>query len=505
MKTCRTIADVRAELASRRGGTIGLVPTMGALHDGHVSLLRAARSECDTVVMSLFVNPAQFSEAADLAAYPRDEERDLAAAEGAGVDLVFAPATDEMYPPGFQTWVEPVELGAVLEGAFRPGHFRAVATIVLKLYEIVRPQRVYFGQKDAQQAEAIRTLIRDLVLDVELRVLPTVRDADGLALSSRNVLLSPAERERARRPSAGTGDEGSRRGPRAPDPFQRARGRLRGDRRLPSSRPRCRGSHRLDPPHRQRPTGRRRRMSIRPQKPAPATPAPGKLPLTELAEMKARRQPIVMVTAYDAPGGRLADSAGVDLVLVGDSAAMTVLGHDSTVPATMDEMLMLTRAVTRGAVRPLVVADMPFGSFQVSDEDAVRNAIRFVKEAGADAVKLEGAGPMLDSRAGDRRSRDPRDGTPRADPADRDDARGLQGTGAKRGEGAAAARRLARSRGSGLLLARARGSSGTGRGAGHRESSRSRRSASVRGPAATARSSCGTTSSASTRAGRRGS
>jgi 3-methyl-2-oxobutanoate hydroxymethyltransferase len=136
-------------------------------------------------------------------------------------------------------------------------------------------------------------------------------------------------------------------------------------------------------------------MSIRPQQPAPATPAPGRLPITELAEMKARRQPIVMVTAYDAPGGRLADEAGADLVLVGDSAAMTVLGHDSTVPATMDEMLVLTRAVTRGSRRPLVVADMPFGSFQVSDEDAVRNAIRFVKEAGADAVKLEGAGPML--------------------------------------------------------------------------------------------------------------
>jgi 3-methyl-2-oxobutanoate hydroxymethyltransferase len=137
-------------------------------------------------------------------------------------------------------------------------------------------------------------------------------------------------------------------------------------------------------------------MSIRPQRPAPATPAPGKLPITELAEMKARRQPIVMVTAYDAPGGRLADQAGADLVLVGDSAAMTVLGHDSTVPATMEEMLILTRAVTRGAERPLVVADMPFGSFQVSDEDAARNAIRFVKEGGADAVKLEGAGAMLD-------------------------------------------------------------------------------------------------------------
>ena len=136
-------------------------------------------------------------------------------------------------------------------------------------------------------------------------------------------------------------------------------------------------------------------MSIRPQRPAPATPAPGKLPITELPEMKARRQPIVMVTAYDAPGGRLADQAGADLVLVGDSAAMTVLGHDSTVPATMEEMLILTRAVTRGASRPLVIADMPFGSFQVSDEDAVGNAIRFVKEAGADAVKLEGAGAML--------------------------------------------------------------------------------------------------------------
>jgi 3-methyl-2-oxobutanoate hydroxymethyltransferase len=129
-------------------------------------------------------------------------------------------------------------------------------------------------------------------------------------------------------------------------------------------------------------------MSSRPQ-------SAGTLPLTELREMKQRRQAIVMVTAYDAPGGRLADQAGVDLILVGDSAAMTVLGHDSTVPATMDEMVMLTRAVTRGARRPLVVADMPFGSFQVSDEEATRNAIRFVKEAGADAVKLEGAGPML--------------------------------------------------------------------------------------------------------------
>jgi 3-methyl-2-oxobutanoate hydroxymethyltransferase len=136
-------------------------------------------------------------------------------------------------------------------------------------------------------------------------------------------------------------------------------------------------------------------MSTRPRIPAPGAPAPGKLPITELADLKLRRQPIVMVTAYDAPSGRLADEAGVDIVLVGDSAAMTVLGHDSTVPATMDEMIVLTRAATRGARRPLVVADMPFGSFQVSDEKAVENAIRFVKEAGADAVKIEGAGSML--------------------------------------------------------------------------------------------------------------
>jgi 3-methyl-2-oxobutanoate hydroxymethyltransferase len=136
-------------------------------------------------------------------------------------------------------------------------------------------------------------------------------------------------------------------------------------------------------------------MTTRPRTPGPNTPAPGKLPLTEVVEMKRRGERIVMVTAYDAPTGRLADSAGVDLVLVGDSAAMVVLGHDSTVPASVDEMLVLTRAVTRGAHRPLVIADMPFGSFQVSDEDALRNAIRFVKEAGADAVKLEGAGPTL--------------------------------------------------------------------------------------------------------------
>jgi pantoate--beta-alanine ligase len=197
MKMCRTIAEARAALAGLRDGTVGLVPTMGALHDGHRSLLRAARAECDTVVMSLFVNPAQFGDEGDLAHYPRDEERDLAAAAEAGVDVVFAPADEEMYPPGFQTWVDVVDLGAVLEGEHRPGHFRGVATVVLKLFTIVRPDRAYFGQKDAQQVEVIRRMIHDLALEIELHVVPVVRDADGLALSSRNALLSPDERRRA--------------------------------------------------------------------------------------------------------------------------------------------------------------------------------------------------------------------------------------------------------------------------------------------------------------------
>ena len=197
MRVCRTIAEMRRALEPCREGTIGLVPTMGALHAGHGSLLEAARGECSTVVMSLFVNPAQFGEGADLTSYPRDEAHDLAAAAEAGVDLVFAPTVEEMYPPGFQTWVDVTELGSVLEGAHRPGHFRGVATVCLKLFTIVRPDIVYFGQKDAQQVAVLRRVIADLALEVELRDLPTMRDTDGLALSSRNLLLSPAERERA--------------------------------------------------------------------------------------------------------------------------------------------------------------------------------------------------------------------------------------------------------------------------------------------------------------------
>jgi pantoate--beta-alanine ligase len=197
VRTCRTVAGLRAALAAQRSGTIGLVPTMGALHAGHVSLLDAARRECDTVVMSLFVNPAQFGDETAVAAYPHDETADLDAAEAAGVDLVFAPAHEEMYPAGFQTWVEVTELGGMLEGAHRPGHFRGVATVCLKLFTIVRPDLAYFGQKDAQQVAVLHRMISDLALELELRVLPTVRDSDGLALSSRNARLTGAQRQQA--------------------------------------------------------------------------------------------------------------------------------------------------------------------------------------------------------------------------------------------------------------------------------------------------------------------
>jgi pantoate--beta-alanine ligase len=192
MKTTRTIDETRSALAGAED--IGLVPTMGAYHEGHLALFRAARSECETVVASLFVNPAQFGNPADLARYPRDETSDAALAEEEGVDLLFAPAVAELYPPGYETWVDVEQAARGLESDARPGHFRAVATVCLKLFNIVRPRRVYFGQKDAQQVEVVRRMIRDLDLRIDLRVLPTVRDPDGLALSSRNSLLSRGER-----------------------------------------------------------------------------------------------------------------------------------------------------------------------------------------------------------------------------------------------------------------------------------------------------------------------
>ena len=191
MRVVQTRSDLQLE------GEIGFVPTMGAFHDGHLSLFSAAREENELVVVSLFVNPAQFDEDEDLGRYPRDATRDFELAEEADVDVLFVPDRDEMYPPGFQTWVEVEQLGSMLEGQHRPGHFRGVATVCLKLFNLVRPQRAYFGQKDAQQVAVVRQMVRDLAMPVEIRVLPTVRDGSGLALSSRNGLLSPEERERA--------------------------------------------------------------------------------------------------------------------------------------------------------------------------------------------------------------------------------------------------------------------------------------------------------------------
>ena len=203
MRTVRTKAELRDALkpAGREGRTIGLVPTMGYLHEGHVSLLRAARQRCDVVVMSLFVNPAQFGPREDLETYPRDEARDAELAERAGVDLIYAPPVDEVYPQGFATSVEVGGgLTEVLDGAPDQrgfDHFRGVTTVVAKLLNSVAPDVAFFGQKDAQQAIVIRRMVRDLDFPVEIDVLPTVREPDGLAMSSRNAYLSPEERQRA--------------------------------------------------------------------------------------------------------------------------------------------------------------------------------------------------------------------------------------------------------------------------------------------------------------------
>jgi len=199
MRTVRTVAGVRAAVKSSPG-PVGLVPTMGALHDGHLALVRAAREQCRTVVVSLFVNPAQFDDTADLAAYPRDEQRDAELAQAAGADLLFAPPVDEVYPDGFATTVSVSgPITGTLEGEQRGrAHFDGVATVVTKLLNMVGPDVAYFGQKDAQQLVVIRRLVRDLDLPVRVEAVETVREPDGLALSSRNVHLQGADRERAR-------------------------------------------------------------------------------------------------------------------------------------------------------------------------------------------------------------------------------------------------------------------------------------------------------------------
>ncbi len=199
MEVCRTVGEVRAAVRRHRerGAKIGFVPTMGYFHEGHLSLMRRARAECGAVVVSIFVNPLQFGPREDLAEYPRDLERDLRMAREVGVDVVFTPADEEMYPPGYCTYVEVLGLTEKLCGLSRPGHFRGVTTVVAKLFNIVQPDVAYFGQKDAQQAVVIQRMVRDLNMPLEVVVLPTVREADGLAMSSRNVYLSPEERQAA--------------------------------------------------------------------------------------------------------------------------------------------------------------------------------------------------------------------------------------------------------------------------------------------------------------------
>jgi pantoate--beta-alanine ligase len=196
MQTVTTLQEMR-QARKNLPSPLGLVPTMGYLHEGHLSLVRAARRECAAVVVSIFVNPTQFAPHEDFDRYPRDLPRDLAMLQAEGVDLVWTPSTQIMYPSGYQTWVTVEEIAAPLEGAMRSGHFRGVATIVTKLFNVTQPDRAYFGQKDAQQALVIRRMVTDLNFPIEVMICPTVREADGLAMSSRNVYLNPQERKAA--------------------------------------------------------------------------------------------------------------------------------------------------------------------------------------------------------------------------------------------------------------------------------------------------------------------
>ncbi len=199
VKVCRSIGEIKSFVRSAKssGNTIGLVPTMGYFHQGHLSLMRLARQECQIVVVSLFVNPTQFGPGEDLLDYPRDFERDIDMASQEGVDIIFAPEPGEMYPSGYQTYIEVGEITTPLCGRSRPGHFRGVATIVNKLLNLVEPDRAYFGQKDAQQVMVIKQMVRDLNMNVKIVNAPIVREDDGLAMSSRNVYLSTAERKAA--------------------------------------------------------------------------------------------------------------------------------------------------------------------------------------------------------------------------------------------------------------------------------------------------------------------
>ena len=200
METVTTVAALRQRITAARkaGKRIGLVPTMGFLHDGHLTLVRESVAACDVTVVSIFVNPTQFGENEDLSSYPRDTERDLTLCESAGADLIFMPPVSEVYPEGSQTYVEPGPLAEPLCGTFRPGHFRGVATVVAKLFNMVQPDRAYFGRKDFQQTVVVRRMVRDLDMPVDVVAIDTVREQDGVAMSSRNAYLGEEERARAR-------------------------------------------------------------------------------------------------------------------------------------------------------------------------------------------------------------------------------------------------------------------------------------------------------------------
>ena len=196
MQVVKAIPEIRV-LRQKIGGSVGFVPTMGYLHEGHLALVKRARAENSTVFVSIYVNPTQFGPREDFGAYPRDLDRDLDLLRGEGVDVVFVPSDEEMYPPEFSSWVDVEKVTEHLEGASRPRHFRGVSTVVVKLFNIVQPSRAYFGQKDAQQAAVIKRMVADLNMGLEIVVVPTVRESDGLAMSSRNVYLSPEERQAA--------------------------------------------------------------------------------------------------------------------------------------------------------------------------------------------------------------------------------------------------------------------------------------------------------------------
>ena len=426
MMTLRTVAAVREALGAPGAATGRARADDGRAPRGPPVAARAgARASAATVVMSLFVNPTQFGTGEDLARYPRDEERDAGPGEEAGVDLLFAPALEEMYPPGFATTVVVAGLSEPLEGAARgaeplprrrdrrreaPQHRRPGR-------RLLRPEGRAAGARDPRMA-------RDLDIPGRIEVCPTVREPDGLARSSRNALSRRGgprpRRRRSRARSARPPRWSARASAAAPRSSAAARDELPATRSSPTtspsstprrsrrstasngpcSSPSPRGS--AGPPDRQRhrhPGARRARHDLRRSRMSTTpktspTADPGRMPVTlpRLAEKKRLREPIVMVTAYDFPSGQVADAAGADIVLVGDSGAEVVLGYDSTVAVSVDEMLMLTAATRRGVASALLVADLPFGSYEISDEQAIATAQRFVKEARADAVKLEGGG-----------------------------------------------------------------------------------------------------------------